>query len=277
MQQLPVAVAADAIQGGYGKKVGLASSTFSIPAASITAVIGPNGSGKSTLLNLVAGLLPLQSGRLAVLGRTPEAARGRVAFVLQSTNVSPTLPISVEEVVRMARFPTSLSLTRLGPVDRSAIRAAMDLVEISHLRNRSLHELSGGERQRVLVAQGLAQDHDLLLLDEPLIGVDLISAGAIELALGAERSQGRSIVFTTHDLRQAMAADYVLLLAGTLVAAGPPGEALTPANLTSAYAGGGAGFDDPAHQGQDRFHVHFDRSIHLEAPGQDLHGSGSDH
>ena len=280
MSNLPVAVNAREVAGGYRGKVALESSSFDIPAGSITAVIGPNGSGKSTLLNLVAGLIDPISGSLVVLDTSPELARPQVAYVLQSTSVSPHLPISVEEVVAMARFRVGLGWSRSSSSDRAAVTEALERLSIAHLARRSLHELSGGERQRVLVAQGLAQEHSLLLLDEPLVGVDLVSAGAIEAAIGEERAQGRTVVFTTHDLGQAMGSDFALLLSGSVLAAGAPAEVLTSENLGRAYGLAGdhdrISFDDPAHEGQDRFHVHFERSIHLEAPGANWHGSDGD-
>ena len=280
MSDVPVAVAASDVSGTYGEELALGPSSFAVPTASITAVIGPNGSGKSTLLNLIAGLIDPISGSLSVLDTSAESARPRVAYVLQSTSVSPHLPISVTEVVAMARFRVGLGWNRTSRADRAAVAEALDRLSIRHLAHRSLHELSGGERQRVLVAQGLAQEHSVLLLDEPLVGVDLVSSGAIEAAMGEERALGRTVVFTTHDLGQAMSSDFVLLLAGSVLAAGPPAEVLTPENLGRAYGLAGdldrVTFDDPAHQGRDRFHVHFERSIHLEAPGANWHGSDRD-
>jgi manganese transport system ATP-binding protein len=201
-----------------------------------------------------------------------------VAYVLQSTSVSKILPISVREVVMMGRYAGRGLLGRLGPSDRVAVDLALGQVGLTDLASRSLHDLSGGQRQRVLVAQGLAQDHSLLLLDEPMGGLDLVSTTAIESVIREASAGGRTVVFTTHDLAQALAADQALLLAGRVVASGQPDEVLNPDNLARAYglkvvrsADGRFMVDDPAHQPVAGRHVHIDRSIHLETPGSDLH------
>ena len=256
----------------------LAASSFQLPLGAVTAVIGPNGSGKSTLLNLLAGLLRPISGTLEVLGSTSGEATDQIAYVLQATNVNETLPISVREVVTMGRYATRGLVGRLSADDRAAVQSAMDALGIADLARRSLHQLSGGQRQRVFVAQGLAQDHQLLLLDEPLMGLDLVSSAAIERVIIDERTAGRTVVLTTHDVSQALAADWAVLMAGRVIACGPPLEALSPENLALAYgikvvqaADGRFVVDDPAHAPVPGRHVHLDRSLHLETPGSGLH------
>ena len=271
------AVIARNLSAAYDERLALGPSTFEIPAQSLVAVIGPNGSGKSTLLNLIAGLTPPASGSIEVLGADANAVRSRIAYVLQATSISRTLPISVREVVTMGRYASIGLGRRLRRDDRLAVARALAQVELSDVAGASFHELSGGQRQRVLVAQGLAQDHDLLLLDEPLIGVDLGSSASIEASLADDVDQGKTVVVTTHDLGQAMAADWVVLLAGQVLAHGRPSDVLTEENLARAYglrvirSGDRFIVDDPAHQGTDELHVHLDRSIHLESPGTDLH------
>lgn len=271
------AVTARGLSASYPDGIALAPSDFFIPAGALVTVIGPNGSGKSTLLNLIAGLARPATGSIEVLGIAPREARNRIAYVLQATSIARTLPISVREVVTMGRYPSAGLAGRLTGTDRSAVNDALDRVELSDLATKSFHELSGGQRQRVLVAQGLAQDHDLLLLDEPLIGVDLGSSSSIEASLSREVALGKTVIVTTHDLGQAMEADWVILLAGVVVSFGDPASALTEENLARAYglkvvrSGGRFIVDDPAHQGSDGLHVHLDRSIHLESPGTDLH------
>ena len=111
----------------------------------------------------------------------------------------------------------------------------MELLAITDLAKRHLSELSGGQRQRVFVAQGVAQDHDLLLLDEPLTGLDLVSARTIDQIIHSEPARGCSVVLTTHDLEEARAADHVLLMSGRVVASGPPSQVLTRDKLAEAY------------------------------------------
>ena len=161
-----------------------------------------------------------------MLGRPPVESRSRIAYVLQSTTVNEALPVTVREVVAMGRYASLGMVRRFGAADRTAVETAMDQAEVSDLATRQLAELSGGQRQRVFVAQGLAQDRDLLLLDEPLTGLDLVSMEIILGVVSRERAAGRTVIMTTHDLGDASQADHVILLAGRVVAEGPPGEVL---------------------------------------------------
>lgn len=237
----------------YGSRTAMAASSFDIPARGVTAVIGPNGSGKSTVLNALAGLVQPASGSLEVLGTQPQQARTRVSYVLQSVTVPVGTPLTVAETVGMGRYPRLGLWRRRSATDRQRVEAAMHRLEITDLARRHLTELSGGQRQRVYVAQGLAQGHEVLLLDEPLTGLDLVSARTIDTIIHSERDRGCSVVLTTHDLEEARAADHVLLMRGRVVASGPPGQVLTTANLEIAYGLGAlhghavSFIDDPAH------------------------------
>jgi manganese transport system ATP-binding protein len=228
-------------------------------------VIGPNGSGKSTLLNLIAGLSEPERGSLEVLGATPSEVRTRIAYVLQSARVNETMHVTVREVVAMGRYATRGVFGRFTRDDRCAVDAALDRMGISELAPRHLHELSGGQRQRVFVAQGLAQDREMLLLDEPLTGLHLVSAETIDRVIHEEADEGRTVVLTTHDLAEASVADHVVLLSGRVVASGPPTSVLTHANLSEAYgaallhADGVVFLDDPAHRPADPSHTHTHR------------------
>jgi manganese transport system ATP-binding protein len=253
----PAASARDVVLA-YGERVALAASDFVIPSGALTALIGPNGSGKSTILNAIAGLLRPTAGLLSV--PAAEQARPAVAYVLQSTRVNEAIPISVREVVGMGRY------AELGPFrpftarDHALCREAMERLAIADLAGRHLGELSGGQRQRVFVAQGLAQAAGLLLLDEPTTGLDLPSTDRIQSAIEEERRRGVTVVLTTHELADAAAADWVLLLAGRVVAAGPPDAVLTVANLEQAYGvgfraeGGRLLVDDAAHRQRTERH-----------------------
>lgn len=236
----------------YGHHTALRSSSFTIPARAVTAVIGPNGSGKSTVLNALAGLVQPASGTIEVLGTSPEKARSRVSYVLQHVTVPVGTPLTVAEAVGMGRYPALGMWRRRGDSDRQRVRSAMERLKISDLARRHLTELSGGQRQRVYVAQGLAQDHELLILDEPLTGLDLNSARTIDRIIHTDRDRGGAVVLTTHDLDEAFSADHVLLMNGRVLASGPPRNVLTRRNLEIAYGLGALhahpnGFlDDPA-------------------------------
>jgi manganese transport system ATP-binding protein len=271
MRMTRMAVDAVDLVLGYDSRIAVDRSTFQIPAGGVTAVIGPNGSGKSTLLNAIADLVEPIAGKLAV---TP--GRDRLAYVLQTTRVNDALPVTVREVVTMGRYATAGAYGRLQAADLSAVEKAMLRMGITELASEHLHDLSGGQRQRVFVAQGLAQDHDLLLLDEPLTGIDLTTAQAIDEVIHEETDEGCTVVLTTHDLSEARFADFVILLSGRVIAAGPAEEVLTEANLVTAYGPsllhverGRVFLDDPAHMPVAERHTHGERSIHTEAdPGR---------
>lgn len=247
-----------------GSHVALRSSDFTIPAGAITAVIGPNGSGKSTLLHAIAGLLPTTAGTLTVLGATPQLSQSQISYVLQYTTVPAGTPLTVQEAVMMGRYPSLGFLRRPSKADKERTRAAMERLDITDLAHRHLTELSGGQRQRVYVAQGIAQDHQMLLLDEPLTGLDINSARTIDAIIHDEPTRGCSVVLTTHDLEEARAADHVILTAGRVVASGSPESVLTSENLINAY-GLGALHDsthdsahDPTTMGVDHHDHHHD-------------------
>lgn len=258
----------------FGETVALAPSDFEIERSSVTAVIGPNGSGKSTLLNAIAGLVAPTTGWIDV-----DVASGRLSYVMQATKVNEALPVTVREVVAMGRYASLGSYGRMGSRDRSAIDSALDRLDILDLAGRHLHDLSGGQRQRVFVAQGLAQDHDMLLLDEPLTGIDLTTAHAIDEVIHRETEEGCSVIMTTHDLSEARTADYVILLSGRVVASGEPSQVLTEENLVTAYGpsllhveAGKVFLDDPAHSPVAGRHAH-ERTIHTESDPFDLHSN----
>jgi manganese transport system ATP-binding protein len=170
--------------------------------------------------------------------------------------VNESLPITVREVVTMGRYPTVGAYGRLRSADRDAVERAMTRMGITHLSHRHLHDLSGGQRQRVFIAQGLAEDHDLLLFDEPLTGLDLPSAKVIDEVIHEEPQRGHTVVLTTHDLSEAGHADNVILMGGRVIAEGLPADVLVSDNLAEAYGPGllhmepGQMFiDDPAHLG----------------------------
>src|ERR687897_901535 len=228
------AVSATAPVLAYGSRTALASASFEFLAGSSVSLIGPNGSGKSTLLRAIAGLMAPRNGRLEVPAR---GAPGAVALVLQTTDVDRSLPITVRETVTMARYARKGPFARLNGGDRAAVDSSLERVAVADLAWRQLHELSGGQRQRVLVAQGLAQEADLLLLDEPVTGLDVVSRELILEAVAAEQAAGRTVVLSTHDLSDAREADRVMLLANRLVAFGAPDEVLTDRPLAAAYGG----------------------------------------
>ena len=232
------AVEAEGLELRYGLNVVLEPSSFTAPMGAITALIGPNGAGKSTLLHSMVGLVDPTGGRISVMGTSPHRARKQVAYVVQSKEINQSLPLTVAQVVAMGRYPNRGMVRPLRIDDRARVREAMERMGIIDLSSRHLTELSGGQRQRVFMAQGIAQDHRIMLLDEPLTGLDVVSAEAVDRTIHEEKAHGCAVLVSTHDLGEAGTADHVLLLGQRRVVSGPPSEVLTNENLLAAFGPG---------------------------------------
>ncbi|MEV0972525.1 zinc ABC transporter ATP-binding protein AztA [Microtetraspora glauca] len=220
------AVVVQGLTAGYARRAALRDLTARFPRARVTAVVGPNGSGKSTLLGVLAGVVRPMSGSVE------RASTRRPGFVAQRSAVSDNLPITVREVVQMGRWAHRGPWRRLSERDRSVVDDRMARLGVLDLASRRLGALSGGQRQRALIAQGLAQEPDLLLLDEPATGLDLEARRCVSEVLDGAKAHGVTVVHATHDLAAAKRADHCLLLKeGRLVAEGPPGAVLAPEAL----------------------------------------------
>jgi zinc/manganese transport system ATP-binding protein len=243
----------------YGPVVALAPTSIAIRRGTATALVGPNGSGKSTLLGLLAGLIRPTDGEVVL------APGVRVAFVAQQQHHHRWMPLSVEDVLRMGRFGRRGLLGRLGADDRAAVADAARRLDVAGLRRRPFGELSGGQRQRVLVAQALASEPDLLLLDEPITGLDLPSQQRILDLIDEVTAAGAAVVLSTHHLGEARRTDEVALLAGCLLALGPPAEVLEPALLAEAFGNRLVRVDGEATVVDEHGHAHEGCPDELEA------------
>ncbi|MFC6013358.1 zinc ABC transporter ATP-binding protein AztA [Nocardia lasii] len=212
------------LSAGYPGHLVLADLTAAIPRGRITAIVGPNGSGKSTLLGVLAGTVTPSRGTV----RRDDA--GRPSFVVQHTAIPPTLPITVRDAVAMGRWAHRGPWRRLTREDRAIVGACLERMDLTALSTRRLDTLSGGQRQRTLLAQALAQQSELLLLDEPTTGLDAASRAEITGALREIAATGVTVVQATHDVADASSADHCLLLRdGRLEAAGHPDDVLVRA------------------------------------------------
>ncbi|MGY6497854.1 MAG: metal ABC transporter ATP-binding protein [Microcella sp.] len=222
----------------YGAVTALDDVTLSIAPGAVTALVGMNGAGKSTLFGAITGRLRAHRGRVEVLGGTPDAARraGRVAVMPQSDGIDPDFPVSVSDVVAQGRYGRLGLTRRLSPDDREAVADALARVQLTELAERPIAALSGGQRRRTFVARALAQQAEVLLLDEPYAGVDVVSERLIADVLADLAAAGATVLVSTHDLSTLPdRADRVLLLARRLVADGPPDEVLAPEVLARAF------------------------------------------
>ena len=221
-----------------GRRV-LETVSFAVRPGERVALVGPNGAGKTTLLRAITGLIPYAGG-LELKGRPVRAWRPRdrareVALVRQQADLA--VEFTASEIVALGRAPHLGWTQRLRGEDRAAVEAALEAVDLGALASRPVTQLSGGEQQRVALAQALAQDAPLLLLDEPTAHLDVRHQLDLLDRLGALAAAGKTIVAALHDLDRAAAfADRLWVLAeGTLLADGPPAEVLTPATLRRAF------------------------------------------
>ncbi|WUK61292.1 zinc ABC transporter ATP-binding protein AztA [Streptomyces coelicoflavus] len=215
------------LNAGYPGRPVLRQLSADIAPLTMTALVGPNGSGKSTLLGVLAGVITATSGQLRFAQGSPPA------FVPQRGAVGDALPLTARQTVEMGRWGELGLWRRPTRRDRSVVDSAMERLGVADLGARQLGELSGGQRQRILIAQGLAQQSDLLLLDEPTTGLDPAARGRITALLTDLVADGTTVVQATHDLEAARSADACLLLSdGRLIAHGPPKQVLTPQALT---------------------------------------------
>ena len=205
---------------------------------SCVALLGPNGAGKTTLLKAIAGLLPLETGRIEFRGHQLESTSGReIAYVPQREAVDWDFPITVRGLVEMGRYPALGKWRRFGAEDEAAVEEALHICDLEDLADRQISALSGGQQQRAFLARAWAQKADIYLLDEPFTGLDRNAVEAFAQAMRRLRDAGKLIVASHHDLKSVEALfDHILLLNGELVACGPTAQAFTKDNLDRAYA-----------------------------------------
>ena len=211
----------------YGSLEVLNDISFVIPSGKVVGIIGPNGGGKTTLLKAILGLVPVAHGTVTVAGGKVNRRNGRAAYVPQAATVNWRFPASVLDVVVMGRFGRLGWLRRPGAPDRAAAMHALEQVRMAGLAARPIAELSGGQQQRVFLARALAQEPDVLLLDEPVSGVDVPTQETILHLLRDLGAMGKTMVVTTHHLQHLQEHfDLLLCLNRALIAWGPPADVL---------------------------------------------------
>lgn len=239
----------------------LRSASFDVPRGTVTALVGVNGAGKSTLFKALMGFVPVAGGDIRILGLPVKQAlrRNLVAYVPQSEDVDWAFPVLVEDVVMMGRYGHMGFLRRPKAADRAAVTQALVRVGMDGLRHRQIGELSGGQRKRVFLARALAQDGQVILLDEPFTGVDVQTEDQIIALLQELRVEGRVMLVSTHNLGSVPEfCDRTVLVKGTVLAHGPTSEVFTHENLEHAFGGVLRRFTlggDALHDDEDRREV----------------------
>nr|WP_051023618.1 metal ABC transporter ATP-binding protein [Synechococcus sp. PCC 7502] len=209
---------------------------FQIHRGQVVGIIGPNGAGKSTLFKALLGLIPLLSGQVTYNGKLLSRQKQRVAYVPQRSQIDWDYPVTVWNVVMMARTTYSGWFHNHSRRSQEIVREALQKVEMLHLSDRRISDLSGGQQQRVFLARALAQEVDLFLLDEPLAGVDKKTEELILEIYRDLKAQGKTLLVSCHEWGQTLDNyDQLLLLNQSLIAYGSPQEVMTLENIQSAY------------------------------------------
>jgi manganese/iron transport system ATP-binding protein len=221
----------------YNGRYALDGITFHLHAGERVAVVGPNGAGKSTLFKVIAGVLQPTSGQVNVFGSGP-LGHICIAYIPQRNQVDWRFPVTVADVVMMGRSAKLRPFSWPSKQDWKLVREALATVEMSDLSGRQISQLSGGQQQRMFIARALAQEAELMLMDEPLSGLDMPAQESLLSLLGKLQQKRVTVIVATHDLDQAARYfDRILLLNRRLVGFGPASQVLQPDKLLLAYGG----------------------------------------
>ena len=220
----------------YGATPALWDIDLDVPRGVMCAIVGPNGAGKSTLIKAALGLVRPVAGHVRFLGRPVAQMRGRIGYVPQRHSVDWDFPTTVRDVVEMGLYRSLGWFRRPGRAARASAMAALAEVGMQDYADRQISQLSGGQQQRVFLARALVQDAPILILDEPLAGVDATTEAVIIDLLKRLRDAGRTIIVVHHDLTTVQSHfDWLVMLNVRIIAQGPVHEVYTPQNLRAAY------------------------------------------
>lgn len=225
---------------GYTKYPIVREISLRMQPGELLVLIGTNGSGKSTILKTLAGLLSPVGGNLKILGAATGSFPKRVAYLPQHPVSTHTLPLRVRDVVAMGRFAHLGLFRKATTLDNQIVKTSMQLTGVDSQANDPIRDLSGGQQQRTHLAQVLARQAEILLLDEPTAGLDLNGRKLVANLIASERARGVTVVMATHELQDAQSANTVMLLAQRVVSVGPPSDALRDEFLRECF-----GFTQP--------------------------------
>lgn len=220
----------------YGSKRVLTNIYLDLYGGSVYGVIGPNGAGKSTLFKAILGLVEPNAGSVSVMGTTMDEVQKKVAYVPQKDDVDWTFPAKVIDIVLMGRYPHKGLLERINKKDKAIAEQALEDLDITDLRDRQIGQLSGGQQQRVFLARALCQEAEIFFLDEPFVGVDMLTEERIIFILKKLAAEGKTLLVVHHDL--STVEDYfdkVILLNQRLIAYGDTEQVFVQENIAKCY------------------------------------------
>lgn len=220
----------------YDKKRVLNNVYLRIEEGKLIGVIGPNGAGKSTLFKSILGLIENNTGTIKIFGKDISESRRRVAYVPQRDEVDWSFPATVKDIVLMGRFPAKTIWQRMDKLDHQKAKEAMEELSILDLADRQIGALSGGQQQRVFLARALCQEADILMLDEPFVGVDVTTEEHIIRVLRKLSNEGKTLLVVHHDLSSVRAYfNQVILINQRLIAYGDTDTTFIPENIAKTY------------------------------------------
>lgn len=220
----------------YNGKTALSKISVDIEEGNITGIIGPNGAGKSTLIKGLMRLIKTESGKTFIGDVPVSKMRKNIAYVEQRSALDLSFPINVSETVMLGRYPRLGLFRNPKADDKERAFTALKTVKMEGFAKRQIGELSGGQLQRVFIARALAQEADVFLLDEPFVGIDMVSEELIMEILSGLRDSGKTIAIVHHDLQKVRDYfDNVIIVNKTLVASGDVDKVFTDENISQAY------------------------------------------
>ncbi len=242
LREVPV-IEFDNVTVAFQNTVALSDVSFALGKGEFLGIIGPNGSGKTTLLKTVLGLVKPVQGTVRVLGQSGAGIsriRRRIGYVPQRKPIDPKFPVSVRDAVLMGTYAVLGFLQSPGVKERKRVRVVLEAVGLDEFAGHIAGHLSGGQQQRLFLARALVAEPEILLLDEPTAGVDVVTRSSIvELIRSLHKSWHLTTLYVTHDVNEVMdCTDKVLLLNRTVQAYGRCNEVINEAMLARLYGSG---------------------------------------
>lgn len=235
-QQFKIIISVKDLTVVYDEKPVLWDLDVQIPVGSMCCIVGPNGSGKTTLLKSILGIIKPITGTIKIFDQPFDKKKHKIAYVPQRNSVDWTFPVSVSDVVMMGRYGQLYWWQRPSTKDFEIVDWALEQVLMTPYKNRHISQLSGGQQQRIFLARALAQKSDIFILDEPFVGIDMMTETLILNLLQKLQEAGKTIIVVHHDIATVKRYfDWTFLMNVKHIACGPTAQTLTPLNLQKTF------------------------------------------